>query len=135
MDTTPPDTPTSEETLPDGFGCRPAAIALAIIVAFVVVGATIGISLGLRTGCDAACEAVGFTLYAGALPVSGIFAAVAGDLPLAWPLDATLWIIVSLSASRVAEQRRIGVPRVALSAIGIALIYGFVLSFFIEAAV
>ena len=124
----------TDDALPDGFGCRPTALAFLIIVIFVVAAATVGISLGLRTGCDAACESIGFTLYAGALPVSGIFAAVAGDLPVAWPLDATLWVIVSLAAGRLAERRRIGVPRAALSAIGVALAYGFVLSFFIEAA-
>lgn len=126
---------TTDDTLPDGFGCRPTALAFLLLAAFVVAGATIGVSLGLRTGCDAACEAVGFTLYAGALPVSGVFAALAGDLPVAWPLDATLWIIVSLAVGRLAERRRVGVPRMALWAIAVALVYGFVLSFFIEAAV
>ncbi len=123
----------TREPIPEGFGCRPAALAFALLAIFVTVAAAAGVSLALRTGCEGACEAVGFTLYAGALPISGVFAAVAGDLPIAWPLDTTLWVILALMLSRIAERRRLGVPRVVLMAIVVALLYGFTLSFFIEA--
>ena len=123
----------TQQAIPEGFGCRPAALAFGLLATFVTVSAAAGVSLALRTGCEGACEAVGFTLYAGALPISGMFAAIAGDLPIAWPLDTTLWVIVALMLSRVAERRRLGVPRVVLSAIVVALLYGFTLSFFIEA--
>lgn len=125
----------SNDPVPEGFGCRPAALALLLIAAFVALGATAGISIGLAEGCDGVCETLGFTLYAAALPVSGIFAAVAGDLPVAWPLDTTLWVVTALMASRVAELRRLPVPRVVVSAILVAMIYGFAVSFFIESAV
>lgn len=129
------DTNNAQEPIPEGFGCRPAALAFALLALFVTVSAAAGVSLALRTGCEGVCEAVGFTLYAGALPISGVFAALAGDLPIAWPLDTTLWVIIALMLSRVAERRRLGVPPVVLTAIVIALLYGFMLSFFIEAVV
>lgn len=125
----------TQHEIPEGFGCRPAALAFALLVVFVTVSAATGVSLALRAGCEGVCESVGFTLYAGALPISGMFAAVAGDLPIAWPLDTTLWMIVALMLSRVAERRRLGVPPVVLTAIVVALLYGFTLSFFIEVVV
>lgn len=131
----PVETHDAQDPTPEGFGCRPAALAFALLAVFVTVSAVAGVSLALRSGCEGVCEAVGFTLYAGALPISGVFAAVAGDLPIAWPLDATLWVIVALMLSRVAERRRVGVPRVVVEAIVVALLYGFTLSFFIEAVV
>jgi len=129
------ETHNTQEPSPEGFGCRPAALAFALLAVFVTTSATAGVSLALRTGCEGVCEAVGFTLFSGALPISGMFAAVAGDLPIAWPLDTTLWVIVALMLSRVAEGRHLGVPRVVLTAIVVALLYGFTLSFFIEAVV
>ena len=125
----------STEPIPEGFGCRPAALALLLLAAFVTAAATAGISIALSDGCGGACETLGFTLYAAALPVSGVFAAVAGDLPVAWPLDTTLWVVAALAVSRVAELRRVSVLRVVTWAMLLAFVYGFAVSFFIESAV
>jgi hypothetical protein len=116
----------------EGFGCRPTATALGLLVAFVVVAATTGVTVALGDSCDGICETAGFTLYAAALPVSAIFAFFAGELPVAWPLDATFWVIASLTVGRYAEQRRIPVPAAVIRAIVVALVYGFVIALFLE---
>lgn len=121
------------DEIPEGFGCKPAAQAFGLISAFAVIAATVGISIALRDGCTGICETAGFTLYAAGLPASAIFAVIAGDLPVAWPLDITLWLIISAGASRFSERRRLSVNTVAFRVIVIALVYGFIASLFIEA--
>ena len=116
----------------EGYGCRPTVFALGLLVAFVVVAATIGVTLALGDSCDGICETAGFTLYAAALPMSALFAFFAGDLPIAWPLDATFWIIASFLIGRYAEQREMSVPAAVVRAIVVALVYGFVIALFLE---
>lgn len=116
----------------EGFGCRTTVIALGLLAAFVVLAATVGISLALGDGCDGVCETAGFTLYAAALPVSALFAFFAGDLPVAWPLDTTFWVIAAFMIGRYAEQRRMSVPAAAARAVVVALVYGFVIALFLE---
>ena len=116
----------------EGFGCRPTATALGLLIAFVVVAATAGVSLALGDNCDRICETGGFTLYASALPVSALFAFFAGELPVAWPLDATFWVIASFAIGRYAERQRVTVPAAVIRAIGIALVYGFVVALFLD---
>ena len=116
----------------EGFGCRTTAIALGLLVVFVVVAATIGVSLALGDGCDGICETAGFTLYAAALPASALFAFFAGDLPVAWPLDTTFWVIAAFLIGRYAEQRNISVATAVVRAIVVALVYGFVIALFLE---
>lgn len=117
----------------EGFGCRPTVIALGVLATFVVIAATVGVTLALGDNCDGICETAGFTLYASALPVSALFAFFAGDLPVAWPLDATFWVIASFAIGRYAERQRITVPAAAIKAIVVALVYGFVVARFLEA--
>lgn len=117
---------------PDGYGCRPTLVAFGLLAAFVVVAATAGVSLALRSTCTGACETIGFTLYGAGLPISGTFAAFAGDLPIAWPLDTTFWVIVSLLAGRWAERRSIPVWAAVARVVALALALGFGLSFLIE---
>ena len=121
-----------EENLEEGFGCRPTVTAFGFLAAFVLAAATAGISLALRPGCDTICETAGFTLYAAALPISSLFAFFAGDLPVAWPLDTTFWIIASFGLGKIAERRAMSVPAVVARAAVIALVYGFVISLFLE---
>ena len=116
----------------EGFGCRPTVTALGLLAVFVVIAATAGVSLALGEGCDGICETAGFTLYAAALPASALFAFFAGDLPIAWPLDATFWIIASLLIGRYAERREMSVPAAVVRAIVAALVYGFVIALFLE---
>lgn len=124
---------TSEPNQPDeGFGCRPTVIAMGLLTAFVAIAATVGVSMALGSGCDGICETAGFTLYASALPISALFAFFAGDLPVAWPLDTTFWVIASFLIGRFAERRRMTVPAAAARAIVIAVVYGFVIALFLE---
>ncbi len=116
----------------EGFGCRPTATAFGMLAAFVVVAATIGVSLALRPGCDGICEQVGFTLYAAALPISAVFAFFAGELPLAWPLDVTFWVIVSFVLGRIAERKHMSVGAVVVRALVLAVVFGFSIALFLE---
>ena len=118
--------------LDEGYGCRTTAIALGLLAVFVVIAATAGVSLALGDGCDGICETAGFSLYAAALPTSALFAFFAGDLPIAWPLDATFWIIASFLIGRFAEQRAMSVPAAVARAIVAVLVYGFVIALFLE---
>lgn len=124
---------TSDSNLEEeGFGCRQTVISLGLLAAFVVTAATVGVSLALGDGCDGICETAGFTLYASALPVSALFAFFAGDLPVAWPLDTTFWVIASFLIGRYAERRQMTVPAAVVRAIAVALVYGFVIALFLE---
>ncbi len=116
----------------EGFGCRPTVMALGLLAAFVVIASTLGVSLALGDGCDGICETAGFSLYASALPVSALFAFFAGDLPVAWPLDTTFWVIASFLIGRFAERRDMTVPAAVIRAIVVALVYGFVIALFLE---
>ena len=116
----------------EGFGCRPTVTALGLLVGFVVIAATAGVSLALGDTCDGICETAGFTLYAAALPISALFAFFAGDLPVAWPLDTTFWVIASFLIGRYAEQREMSVPAAVVRAIVVALVYGFVVAQFLD---
>ncbi len=116
----------------EGFGCRPTVIALGMLAGFVVIAATVGVSLALGEGCDGACETLGFALYAAALPISALFAFFAGDLPVAWPLDTTFWVIASFMIGRYAERREVTIPAAVIRAIAVALAYGLVIALFLE---
>ncbi len=118
----------------DGYGCRPTATAFALLAAFVVVAGTLGVSMALGPECTGTCETVGFALYGSALPISAIFAAAAGDLPIAWPLDAAFWLVVAFAVSRISEQRRRPVAVVVSATILIALVIGAAISVFLTTA-
>lgn len=127
-----PDVTSDPDGHEEGFGCRPTVIALGLLTTFVAIAATVGISLALGSNCDGICETAGFTLYAASLPVSALFAFFAGDLPVAWPLDTTFWVIASFLIGRYAERRQMTVPAAVVRAIVVALIYGFVIGLFLE---
>ena len=116
----------------EGFGCRPTVFALGMLVLFVAIAATVGVTLALGDNCDGFCETAGFTLYASALPVSALFAFFAGDLPVAWPLDVTFWVIASFVIGRYAERQRMTVPAAVIRVVFVALAYGFVVALFLE---
>lgn len=115
----------------DGYGCRETAVTFALLAVFVVVAGTVGVSMALGSGCSGVCETVGFGLYGAALPISAVFAAVAGDLPIAWPLDATFWLIAAFGLSRMSERSSRSIAGVVVAAIVVALIFGAAISLFI----
>lgn len=118
----------------DGFGCRPTATAFGLLVGFIIIAGTLGVSLALGSGCNGACETAGFALYGAALPISAVFAATAGDLPIAWPLDLTFWLVTAFALSRISERRGRSIPAVVGAAILVALAFGAAISTFITTA-
>ena len=95
----------------------------------------IGLSLVNSESCESLCETLGLTLlYAGG-PLSAVLGVAFGGLWLAWPLDVTLWVVIGFASARWAERRSRGVLGVSLVLIILALIYGLVLSQFVEIAV
>ncbi len=116
-------------------GCRNAAIATTFLLGFAVVFMVIGLSLVNSESCESLCETLGLTLlYAGG-PLSAVLGVAFGGLWLAWPLDVTLWVVIGFASARWAERRSRGVLGVSLVLIILALIYGLVLSQFVEIAV
>lgn len=120
---------------PEPPGCRSAAVATGILVATGLTLMAIGLSLVNDTGCQDACESLGFTLLYAGLPVSAIFGFLFGDLVVAWPLDITLWVILGVVLARFSDNRGRSVLGVVLMAVVAALLYGLVLSRFVEMAI
>lgn len=116
----------------EGVGCRTIASILAALLGFALVAVSSGLTLVLRDGCSGACETLGFTLYAAGAPVSGLFAVLAGELPLAYLTDIALWIAVAAGTARLVERRRLEVLRTVAAVIGVAISYGLAASVFLE---
>ena len=116
-------------------GCRSAAIATALLVGTAIVFMVIGLALVNDRSCEALCQDLGFTLLYAGTPISAIFGVVFGDLVVAWPLDITMWVVLGFLLAKYADNRGRSVLGPALLAIVIALIYGLVLSRFVEIAI
>lgn len=105
------------------------------MVSFALAFMAVGLAMVNNPGCTATCETAGITfLYAG-LPVSGVFGFFFGDLVLAWPLDITLWVVVGFLLARLTDTRGLQPAGVAMAAAVVALLYGLVLSTFVEMAI
>lgn len=114
-----------------GLGCSALAVAAGVLVAFAVVATTIGLLLALGDG-GRITQQIGFALYGAGAPVSGIFSAMAGELPLAPFTDAVVWLVLAVAVVRISEQRRQPLaPMLALVIAG-ASVLGLVVSFLIE---
>jgi len=88
-----------------------------------------------QSDCTDSCETLGLTLlYAGG-PISAALGVFFGGVWVAWPLEVTLWVILGFLSARWAESRGRGVLGVALVILILALIYGLVLSQFVEIAI
>jgi hypothetical protein len=120
---------------PEPPGCRSAAIATALLIGTAVVFMILGLVFVNDATCDGWCETLGLTLLYAGLPTSAAIGVVFGDLVLAWPLDITFWVVVGFLLARRADGRGRGVMGAALLALVIALIYGLVLSSFVEIAI
>jgi len=119
----------------DAPGCRDAAIGTFLLLGLAIVFMAIGITLSNQADCTDACETLGLTLlYAGG-PISGGFGVLLGGVWLAWPLEVTLWVVLGFLSARWAERRGRGALGVALIIVLIALVYGLVLSQFVEIAI
>jgi len=116
-------------------GCRDAAIVTAFLLGFGAVMFAVGLTVINGDSCTGWCETLGLTaLYAGG-PVSAIFGVFTDSVVAAWPLDVTLWVVAGFWSARWAgnhDRRPLGV---ALVIVVVALVFGLVLSQFVELTV
>ena len=120
---------------PEGPGCRDAAIATGFLLAIATVFMITGLGLARGDACTGACETLALTLlYAGG-PISALFGVFVGGVTVAWPLEITLWVVAGFAVARWAERRETTPIRMATVVVLIALVYGLVLSQFVEIAV
>lgn len=116
-------------------GCRGAATATFFLLGSAVVFMTVGLTLARSETCTGLCETGALALlYAGG-PISGMLGVLFGDLWLAWPLEVTLWVVLGFVTARWAERRSHNIVAVSVVVIVFALIYGLVLSQFVEMTV
>jgi hypothetical protein len=119
----------------EGIGCRDAALSTVFLLGFGIVFFAIGLTLINRDLCSGACETVGLTLlYAGG-PISAIIGIVSDSVIVAWPLDVTLWVILGFGVARFTGNREIRPWVPLLGVVVLFLLYGLVLSQFVELAV
>jgi hypothetical protein len=116
-----------------GVGCRALLTAVGALLSFAVAAVVIGLTLVLGDAPSHTAETVGLALYAAGAPVSGVFAAIAGDLPLTLYLDVLVWVLAGAAVTKLAERGR-RLPKLLLAVIGAALAFGFVISTLIELA-
>lgn len=117
-----------------GDGCRNLTRLAAAFLLFSAVGLALGITLVSNLSCTGLCETAGLALYGAGGPVSGLFAALAGGLVLAWPVDITLWIVLAFGAIKLAGARRIPLRRVAFSVLAGAVLWGVLVASLLERA-
>ncbi len=116
-----------------GVGCRTALLATAALLAAAALLVAVGLRLVLDPGCVDGCETLAFTLFFAGAPVSALFSAAAGGLPIAWPLDATWWVVAGFLVARAGGDTP-GRWRRWLAAVLVALLYGLGLGLLVERA-
>lgn len=115
-------------------GCRDLTRLAAVFLLFSAVGLAAGIRLISNQACERLCETAGLALYGAGGPVSGLFAALAGGLVLAWPVDITLWIVLAFGAIKLSNARAIPIRRVAIWVLSGALLWGVLVASLLERA-
>ena len=130
MSSTPSPSPKPED---EGLGCRALAVSAGVLLAFAVVATATGLFLALGDG-GRLVQQIGFAFYGAGAPVSGIFAAIAGELPLAPFTDVVVWLILAVVVTRASERGRLPLSRVLGLVIAAAGALGLVVSFLIERA-
>lgn len=116
----------------DGIGCRSGVIAGLVLLGFALVVGGVGIWLIVRPDCVGPCPEWGLGLFYAAAPASALFGVVGGGIPIAWPLDAGIWLVLGIAAATWADRRGWSLRR-TVALIGVAaLIYGFVLARLVE---
>lgn len=121
---------------PNPPGCRNAALAAGILVAVCLAFIAIGIPLVTSADCVDVCRTASETILFAGTPISAIFNMVfGGDLVVAWPLEVTLWVVIGFALARFAENRGRSVLGPVMVTLGLALVYGLVLSTQVEIAI
>lgn len=134
MPSSTPSPSPNPDRLPEGVPCRTVTLTALGLLGTAAVLFTVGLLLTGSDDCRRACETIGLTvLYAGG-PVSALFGVIGGAVVVAWPVDVITWIMLSVLAVRIAERRAVAPLRAAAAIVGAALVYGFILQFFVELA-
>lgn len=116
---------------PEGLGCRTLAVSAGVLVAFGVLATSSGLALALGD-TSAVAQQVGFALYGAGAPISGLFAAIAGELPLAPFTDLIVWLVLAVAATRISERGAVRLSRVLGLIVACACVFGIAVSFLIE---
>lgn len=117
-------------------GCRSAAIAAGILIAVCLAFIAIGVPLVTSPDCVDACRTASETILFAGTPISAIFNMVfGGDLVVAWPLEVTFWVVIGFALARYADNRARSVLGPVMITLGLALVYGLVLSTQVEIAI
>lgn len=95
----------------------------------------VGLTLINDPTCEASCQTAGLTLLYAGLPISAVIGVLFGELVLAWPLDITFWVVLSFGLARFVDNRDRSIAGAVLVTAIAALVYGLVLSFFVEIAI
>lgn len=113
-------------------GCRDAALATALLLGIGLAFMGSGLALINQPGCAGLCEAAGLSiLYAGG-PISAMIGFLTDSIVIAWPLEVMLWVVLGFWAARRAANRNTSTWAYVISILALALIYGVVLSRFVE---
>lgn len=120
----------------DAPGCRSTAIAAGLLVAVSLAFLAIGIPLVRDPGCVGGCKTLAETILFAGTPISAIFNVLFGDdLIVAWPLEITFWVVAGFFLARYTDRRSRSVLGAVLLVVVLALVYGLVLSSFVEIAI
>ncbi|MEX1037891.1 MAG: hypothetical protein WDZ96_03435 [Acidimicrobiia bacterium] len=115
-------------------GCRDAAFATALLLGIGMAFIGSGLALVSQQGCEGLCEQVGLALlYAGG-PIGAIIGFFTDTTVLPWPLEIMLWVVLGFWAARKGAAPGRSTWAYVISILGIALIFGVVLSNFVELA-
>jgi hypothetical protein len=119
----------------DGIGCRDAALSTGFLLGFGIAFFAIGLTLINREVCVGLCETLGLTLlYAGG-PISAVIGVFSDHVIVAWPLDITLWVVLGFGVARFSASRGTRPLGPSLAIVVFFLLFGLVLSQFVELAV
>lgn len=122
-------------TQSDAPGCRDAALATLLLLGVGIAFFASGLGMISQEECSGSCEFIGLALlYAGG-PISALIGAITGSVIVAWPLDVMLWVVLGFWCARIGARRERSSLAYATSLVGIALVYGLVLSQFVELVV
>lgn len=117
----------------EGLGCRTLAVSAGVLITFGVLATASGLVLALGD-TPAIVQQIGFALYGAGAPISGLFAAIAGELPLAPFTDLIVWLVLAVVATRISERGSATLSRILGVIIACAGVLGIVVSFLIERA-
>ncbi|MEX1092801.1 MAG: hypothetical protein WEF28_06545 [Acidimicrobiia bacterium] len=115
-------------------GCRDAALATALLLGIGLAFMGSGLALINQPTCEGFCEFAGLAiLYAGG-PIGAMIGFLTDSIVIPWPLEVMLWVVLGFWAARRGANRDRSTWSFVILILAIALVYGVVLSSFVELA-